>query len=72
MRPKPHLPREKRIVPLTRVTCSIAEFCDITGMGKAAVLRPVDDGSLRIVKIGTRRLILAPRIARSLHRNEGI
>jgi hypothetical protein len=30
MLPKPRRPHEKRIVPLTRATYSIAEFCDKT------------------------------------------
>jgi len=61
MLPKPRRPREKRIVPLTPVTYSIAEFCDLTGLSKAVVLRSIDDGSLRSVKVGIRRLILAPK-----------
>jgi hypothetical protein len=58
MLPKPRRPREKRIVELPRVTYTIAEFCEITGMGRATLLRCIDDGSLR-----TRRLILAPSLA---------
>jgi excisionase family DNA binding protein len=63
MLPKPRRPREKRIVELPRVTYTIAEFCEITGMGRATLLRSIDDGSLRTVKVGTRRLILAPSLA---------
>ena len=59
MLPKPRRPREKRFVPLTRATYTIREFCDKTGLSEAAVLRSIDDGSLRVVKIGIRRLILA-------------
>jgi excisionase family DNA binding protein len=59
MLPRPRRPREKRIVPLRRVTYSIAEFCDMTGQSRPEVLRAIDDGSLRVVKLGTRRLILA-------------
>ena len=60
MLPRPRRPREKRIVPLRRVTYSIAEFCAMTGLSRSEVLRAIDDGSLRVVKLGTRRLILAP------------
>ena len=55
---RPRRPREKRI-PLPRATYSIAEFCDMTGLSRAAVLLSMDDGSLRNVKVGNRRLILA-------------
>jgi hypothetical protein len=58
MRLRPRRPREKRI-PLPRATYSIAEFCDMTGLSRAAVLLSMDDGSLRNVKVGNRRLILA-------------
>ena len=39
--PKPRRPREKRIVPLTRVTYSLAEFCEKTGLSEKAVLRAI-------------------------------
>jgi hypothetical protein len=56
---KPRRPREKRIVPLTRTTYSIAEFCEKTGLSTAIVNRQIDDGILPTVKLGFRRLILA-------------
>jgi hypothetical protein len=56
---RPRRPREERVVPLARATYSIAEFCDMTGLSRAAVLLSMDDGSLRNVKVGNRRLILA-------------
>ena len=57
---RPRRPREERVVPLPRATYSISEFCDMTGLSRAAVLLAMDDGSLRNVKVGNRRLILAP------------
>jgi hypothetical protein len=64
MLPKPRRPREQRKMPLTRVTCSIAEFCDLTGLSETAVARSMKDGPLLTVRIGHRRLIPAqqPRI----------
>jgi CRP/FNR family transcriptional regulator, anaerobic regulatory protein len=59
MLPKPRRPREKRIVPLARAAYTIREFCDKTGLSEEEVLRSIDDGSLRVMKIGIRRLILA-------------
>jgi hypothetical protein len=56
---KPHRPREKRISPLPRTTYSIAEFCARSGQNRATVLRLMNDGKLRSLKIGHRRLILA-------------
>ena len=32
----------------------------MTGLSRSEVLRAIDDGSLCVVKLGTRRLILAP------------
>lgn len=58
MLPKPRRPREKPIFPLMRVTYSVSEYCDLTSLSKAAVLRLMDDGSLRTITLGTRRLIL--------------
>ncbi len=61
MLPRPRRPREQRLIPLGRVTYSISEFCDMSGLSKVAVLRSIDDGTLCTVKIGKRRLILAQR-----------
>ena len=65
MLPKPRRRREERIIPLTRATYSIAEFCDKTGLSEARVMRLMDAGTLRAVKVGSRRLILAeqPRMS---------
>jgi len=59
MHPKPRRLREERVVPLTRATYTIAEYCVLTGLRRAAVLRSIDDGTLHMVKIGHRRFILA-------------
>jgi excisionase family DNA binding protein len=56
---KPSRPRETRVVELSRTTYTIAEFCEMTGLSRAVVLRSIDNGSLRAVKVGSRRLILA-------------
>ena len=34
MLPNPRSPHEWRKIPLTRVTYSIAEFCDLTGLSE--------------------------------------
>jgi hypothetical protein len=57
---KPRRPREKRIVSPTRATYSIAEFCAISGLSRAAVLQSMDAGRLPNIRVGNRRLILAP------------
>ena len=41
MLPKPTRPREKPIISLIRVTYSILEYCDITGLSRAAVLQQI-------------------------------
>ena len=54
---RPRRPRDKRIAP-ARARRSIEEFCEKTGQTKAEVLRLIDDGTLRTVRLGYRRLIL--------------
>ncbi len=61
---RPRRPRDKRITP-ARATRSIEEFCEKTGQTKAEVLRLIDDGTLRTVRLGYRRLILTKMPGRS-------
>ena len=58
MLPKPRRPRDTS-VPLPPVTFSVAKFCKLTGLSRTTVKRQMDDGTLRTVKLGLRRLILA-------------
>jgi excisionase family DNA binding protein len=61
---KPCRPRDKRIAP-ARSTYSIEEFCEKTGQTRAVVLRLINDGTLRTVRLGYRRLILTKMPGRS-------
>jgi len=61
---RPYRPRDKRTAP-ARATYSVEEFCDKTGQSKAVVLRLINDGSLRTVRLGYRRLILTKMPGRS-------
>ena len=61
---KPYRPRDKRIAP-ARATRSIEEFCEKTGQTKAEVQRLIDNGTLRTVRLGYRRLILTKMPGRS-------
>ena len=61
---KPLRPRDKRIAP-ARATFSIGEFCEKTGQTRAVVLRLINDGTLRTVRIGYRRLVLTKMPGRS-------
>ena len=54
---KPRRPRDKR-PKLARTASSIEEFCNNSGQTQAEVLRFVNDGTLRTVRLGYRRLIL--------------
>jgi excisionase family DNA binding protein len=65
MLPKPRRPREKRIVELKRVTYTIAEFSEMTGISRVTVLRLINSGLLRVVRLGNRRLILATKPLRA-------
>ena len=58
MAPKPRRPREPQ-EPLLPVTYSVAQYCVMTGLSRAIVTHQIDDGILRTVKVGLRRLILA-------------
>jgi excisionase family DNA binding protein len=65
MLPKPRRPREKRIVELKPVTYTIAEFSEMTGISRVTVLRLMNSSSLRVVRLGNRRLILATKPLRA-------
>jgi hypothetical protein len=62
MLPKPRRPRDPG-EPLPPVTFSVAKFCAMTGLSRATVKRQIDDGILRTVKLGLRRLILAKKLS---------
>ena len=68
MLPKPRRPREKRIVELKPVTYTIGEFSEMTGISRVTVLRLINSGSLRVVRLGNRRLILATKPLRAVLR----
>ena len=65
MLPKPRRPREKRFVELKPVTYTIAEFSEMTGIRRVRVLRLINSGLLRVVRLGNRRLILATKPLRA-------
>ena len=67
MSPKPRRPRVHS-EPLSPVTFSVAEYCAMTGLSRATVTRLMDDGILRTVKVGFRRLILAKKISSGMAR----
>jgi hypothetical protein len=61
---KSRRPRDKRISRLTPVTYSIEEFCDIDGLSGASGCRSIDEGSLCVMKLGHRHLILVQQLQR--------
>lgn len=51
--PAPQMP----VIPIERMALSIEEFVACTGISRATVYRRFDDGSLKAIKFGKRRLI---------------
>jgi excisionase family DNA binding protein len=42
---------------LERVTCTVAQACEATGLGRAKLYALIAEGFLETTKVGTRRLI---------------
>jgi excisionase family DNA binding protein len=47
-----------------RATCSIAEVCKITGLGRTTIYKAIADGSLVRVKWGRRAMIFRDELNR--------
>ncbi|MGA8615706.1 MAG: helix-turn-helix domain-containing protein [Xanthobacteraceae bacterium] len=47
------------IIPFSqRVSCSIAEACQATGLGRTKLYEAISDGRIKSVKVGNRRLVI--------------
>ena len=44
---------------------AVAEYCELNGVSTEAVLRSIDEGLLRAVKVGHRRLVIAGQQGKS-------
>ena len=47
-----------------RPTCSIAEACEATGLGRSKLYELIGDGQLDTTSIGRRRLVRVPSLLR--------
>lgn len=51
------------MIPFTqRLTCTIEEACEVTGLGRTKLYELIGDGHLDTIAIGRRRLILVRSI----------
>ncbi len=51
--------RGRRAFPFAeRLTCSVAEACDVTGLGKTKLYELIASGTFRTKNVGRRRLVL--------------
>jgi hypothetical protein len=41
-----------------RVTCSINEACDVSGLGRTSIHYRIKDGTIKTTKVGTRHLVI--------------
>jgi excisionase family DNA binding protein len=47
------------IIPFSqRVSCTIAEACQATGLGRTKIYEAISDGRLKSVKVDNRRLVI--------------
>jgi excisionase family DNA binding protein len=49
-----------------RITCTIAETCGVTGLGKTTICHAIADGRLQSVKVGKRRLVVVRSLSKWL------
>lgn len=62
-----HVHDKPTLIPfLERPTCSIAEACSAAGFGRTKMYELIDDGAVKAVKIGRRRLVQVPSLLRLL------
>ena len=55
-------------VPFTdRITCTIAEACAASGLGRTKIYEAIGDGRLRATKVDNRRLIFVASLLRMLN-----
>ena len=59
--PSAYVPRvvDSRAIPFAqRLTCTIAEACKVTGLGRTKLYELIGDGHLATATVGRRRLVL--------------
>jgi excisionase family DNA binding protein len=57
--PNPSKAAVPRGIPFSqRLTCTIAEACEVTGLGRTKLYELIGDGQIRTTAIGRRRLVL--------------
>lgn len=62
------MPHGERSIPfLQRLTCSIADACKATGLGKTKIYELISNGSIRTKSVGRRRLVVVESLRVWLH-----
>jgi len=52
-----------------RISCTIAEACTASGIGRTKLYEAMSDGRLESVKVDNRRLVLVPSLLRLIEPN---
>lgn len=67
----PQKPKAETSIPFTeRLTCTIAEACEATGLGRTKLYELIGDGRVDTARIGRRRLIKVRSLQRLLEMEE--
>jgi excisionase family DNA binding protein len=54
-----------------RLTCTIAEACEATGLGRTKVYELIGEGSIETTRVGRRRLVFVRSLRTLLHADQG-
>jgi excisionase family DNA binding protein len=58
---------ERRDIPFAdRITCTIPEACQVSGLGRTKLYQAMSDGRLEFVKVDNRRLVCIPSLLKLL------
>jgi len=58
---------EQRHIPfMHRITCTISEACQASGLGGTKIYQAISDGRLESVKVDNRRLVRIPSLLKLL------
>ena len=62
---------DPRAVPFAqRLTCTIAEACEVTGIGRTKLYELIGDGLLATTTVGRRRLVLVQSLLSLIEANQ--
>jgi excisionase family DNA binding protein len=63
-------PGEPKTIPFAqRLTCTIGEACEVTGLGRTTIYELIGTGRLRTTTVGRRRLVVVDSLLALLETN---